>query len=110
MAAERSPAGLVALGAAVLAFAGPAYAFARWIAVWNAGQSRETVLASFMAGFPSWLPSPRAVAVASLLACAVAVVCALLARRRLRGGSRHLAGAVLGLAALLGAWNLFTMM
>lgn len=106
MAAERSPVGLVPLIAAVLAVAGPVYAVARWVTVWDAGQRREAVLARFMAGFPSWLPSPHAVSVASLLACAVAVGCALLARRRLSRGSRRLAGAVLGLAVLLGAWNL----
>lgn len=110
MTGQRSSVGLALLSAAILAFAGPLYAVVRWIAVWDSRQPRETVLATFMAGFPGWLPSPHAVAWGSAAACAVAVGAALLARRWLEGGLRGSASAVLGLAALLGAWNLFTLM
>jgi len=102
--------GLVSLSVAVVSCGGALYAAVRWVAVWDSRQPREAVLARFMTGFPSWLQSPHAVALASIAACAVAAGAALLAHRSLEGKRRASASVVLGLAALLGAWNLFTLM
>ena len=102
--------GLVVLSVAVVSCGGALYAAMRWVAVSDSRQPRETVLATFMTGFPSWLQSPQAVSGASIAACDVAVGAALLAHRLLDGKLRGFANVVLGLAAVLGAWNLFTLM
>ena len=107
---DRSTLGLASLFVAVLSLGGALYPAVRWIAVWESRQPRDAVLASFMAGFPSWLSSPQAVTWASIAACAAAVGAALLAHRSLQRGLRGLASVVLVLAALLGVWNLFTLM
>jgi hypothetical protein len=110
MTGHRATMGLVSLSVAVVGCGGALYAAVRWAAVWDARQPREAILATFMSGFPSWVQSPQAVAWASIEACAVAGGAALLARRSLDGKLRGAASVVLGLAVLLGAWNLFTLM
>jgi hypothetical protein len=110
MTEERSTLGLVSLVVAVLSLGGALYPAVRWIAVWDSHQPRDAVLANFMAGFPGWLSSPQAVTWASLAACAVAVGAALLAHGSLQRSLRRLGNVVLVLAALLGVWNLFTLM
>jgi hypothetical protein len=108
----RNPttAGLALLGVAVAAFGGPFYAVVRWISVWDSLQPRDVVLDAFMAGFPDWVASPRAISWISIGLCTLAGGAAFPAQRLLAGRLRAIAIALLVLVTVVGAWNLFTLM
>ena len=100
----------VLLAGAVATFAFPIYAFAHWVMVFDKAKPREEVAQQFFAGFPyTWRSGPT-IAIVSVVACAAAILLARLARPGLTGWWAKSATILIMVAAVLGAWNLFTMM
>ena len=100
----------VLLASAVAAFAFPIYAFAHWVMVYDAHRPREEVLQLYYAGFPYTWRSPGTIVLISVIGCVAAIILAKLARPGLPRGVHFATSVLMLLAALLGAWNLFTMM
>lgn len=107
---QREKLGVIILDAASTVVLFPIYAFVRWVVVFDANVPRETVIANFTAGFPTFMRDPHAITLWSVYACAVAFALALISRRFAGTVPRLIAAAVAGVAGILGAWNLFTMM
>lgn len=98
------------LACAVAVFAFPVYAFAHWVMVFDKAKPREEVAQQFFAGFPYTWRSGATIAIVSVVGCAAAVLLAKLARPGLTGWWAKAATTLVIVAAVLGAWNLFTMM
>ena len=107
---QRELWGLIVLDAAATVVLFPVYAFVRWVLVFDANVPRETVIANFTAGFPTFMRDPHAITWWSVYACAIAFGLALVSRRFAAGWPRFIAVAVAGVAGVLGAWNLFTLL
>ena len=100
----------VLLASALAVFAFPVYAFAHWVMVFDKAKPREEVAQQFFAGFPYTWRSGATIVTVSVLGCAAAVLLARLARPGLTGWWARTATILIIVAAVLGAWNLFTMM
>lgn len=100
----------VLLACAVAAFAFPIYAFAHWVMVFDKNKPREEVAQQFFAGFPYTWRSAGTIVLLSVIGCVAAIVLARLARPGLDGWWAKTATLLTVLAAVLGAWNIFTMM
>ena len=100
----------VLLACAVAAFAFPIYSFAHWIMVYDGEKPREEVVQLFLAGFPYTWRSGVTIVLMSVAGCVAAIVLARLARPALTGWWAKAATLLILVAAILGAWNLFTMM
>lgn len=110
MANARALVSRVLLASALAVFAFPLYAFAHWVMVFDKVKPREEVAQQFLAGFPYTWRSGAAIATISVIGCAAAVLLAKLARPGLTGWWAKTATILIVVAAVLGAWNLFTMM
>jgi hypothetical protein len=100
----------VLFACAVAAFAFPIYTFAHWVMVFDSKKPREEVAQQFLAGFPYTWRSAGTIVMISVAGCAAAILLARLARPGLVGWWAKTATLLIVLAAVLGAWNLFTMM
>jgi hypothetical protein len=95
---------------ALLAFVFPLYAFVRWAVIASRTHPHAEAAARFYQGFPEAMQARGAVEGLSAGLCLVTVVAAAVARSRLRGPAHLALTALLTVAALLGLWNLFTLM
>jgi hypothetical protein len=100
----------VLLACAVAAFAFPIYAFAHWVMVFDKSKPREEVVQQFFAGFPYTWRSGATIVLISVAGCVAAIILARLARPALTGWWAKAATILILTAAVLGGWNLFTMM
>jgi hypothetical protein len=107
---SRSNTPIALMSVAVLALAFPLYAFARWMVIVTRTSSHIEAVERFHQGIPQTLQSGGALEWFSAGLCLVSVVAAAFARAGMRGAGRAGLTALLTLAALLGLWNLFTLM
>ena len=110
MASDRGLVSRVLLASGLAVFAFPVYAFAHWVMVFDKTKPREEVAQLFFAGFPYSWRSPGTIVLLSVVGCAAAILLARLARPGLAGWWAKTATLLIVAAAVLGAWNLFTMM
>ena len=110
MADARGLISRMLLASALAVFAFPVYAFAHWVMVFDKAKPREEVAQLFFAGFPYTWRSAATIVTVSVIGCAAAVLLARLARPGLTGWWAKTATILTIAAAVLGAWNLFTMM
>lgn len=110
MADSRGLVSRVMLASALAVFAFPVYAFAHWVMVFDKSKPREEVAQQFFAGFPYTWRSAGTIVLLSVVGCAAAILLARLARPGLGGWWAKTATILIVVAAVLGAWNLFTMM
>lgn len=110
MADNRALVSRVMLASALAVFAFPIYAFAHWVMVFDKNKPREEVAQQFFAGFPYTWRSAGTIVLLSVVGCVAAIVLARLARPGLTGWWAKTATLLIVIAAVLGAWNLFTMM
>ena len=95
---------------AVAAVAFPIYSFAHWVMVYDSERPREEVVQQFLAGFPYTWRSGATIVLISVAGCVAAIILARLARPALTGWWAKAATLLILTAAVLGGWNLFTMM
>lgn len=100
----------LALTIAVSAFTFPLYAFLRWLAVYDTAAAFDQNVNRFLAGFPALIRSTSTITWSSAAACGVAALAGIIALRRSAGRVRGVIGVLVGLATLMGLWNLFTLM
>lgn len=110
MSDRRALVSRVLLASALAVFAFPVYAFAHWVMVYDKHSPREEVAQQFFAGFPYTWRSGATIVIVSVIGCAAAVLLAKLARPGLTGWWAKADTILILVAAVLGAWNLFTMM
>ena len=109
-APARSTGTTALLAVAVLAQAFPLYAFVRWVVIASRTSPHAEAAARFYAGFPEGMQARGMVEGLSAGLCLVTVVTAAVARSRLSGPAHVGLTALLTFAALLGLWNVFTLM
>lgn len=110
MSDRRALVSRVLLASALAVFAFPIYAFAHWVMVYDKNSPREEVAQQFFAGFPYTWRSGGTIVLVSVAGCIAAILLARLARPGLTGWWAKTATLLIAIAAVLGAWNLFTMM
>lgn len=101
-------AGMLVLSGASVSL--PVYGAIRWILSATADVPFESAVATFVAGYPAWLPSPTLITLVNLAACGVAAVAAGVGAQLNVGRARWLARGLFTVAAVLGAWNAFSLM
>jgi hypothetical protein len=97
------------LGLAVVLFAFPLYMFIHWIAVSKSAPTFPEPVVRFKAALPEVLQPGGRLELTSAGACLAAAIVAGLALRALSSLVRRLLTVFVGLALLLGAWYLWTM-
>jgi hypothetical protein len=97
------------IGVAVAALAIPVYAFVRWMIIVTRTPSASEAVARFDQGVPLLLQGTRLEWLSAGL-CLVAALAANEARGRLTGRARMAMIGVVTFAAVLGIWNVFTLM
>jgi hypothetical protein len=100
----------VLLAVAGLSLVFPLYAFVRWLIIAGGTTGQAEAAARFYGGFPQGMQARGVVEWLSAGLCLVTVVAAGVARGRLTGPARTGLTALLTFAALLGIWNVFTLM
>ena len=98
------------LSVALASFAFPLYAFLRWLNVFDKAAEFGENVTRFLDGFPGPIRDAFTITVISSACCAVAAAAGVVAFRRATGPPRGAIGLLVGLAALMGLWNLFTLM
>jgi hypothetical protein len=109
-APARTNTGSAMLVVAVLAFAFPLYAFVRWMVIASGAGGHAEAVARFQQGIPQALQSRGSLEWLSAGLCLVTVVAAAVARGGTRGAARAGLTSLVTVAALLGLWNVFTLM
>jgi hypothetical protein len=101
---------MILLLLALVVLAVPVYGVIRWVLIAGRTASQAEAVAAFLQFLPEALRDPQKVTLICIVCAVAAVFLALMALRTLAAIVRVVAYLVMGVAGLLVAWNLFTLM